>query len=137
MYTKAAHQDSKSDLPLNSISLKLNNRMTFYKAEASRAKQLSLALKEDGSMEEEAVEDTAVVPRPPKRPRTRSIAANEACKSTGILLSMNLHDQKLCYAIYSFLFCKTKTENIVRVERIELGFILHLCRYFVITSTRL
>ena len=127
MYTKAAHQDSKSDLPLDSNSLKLNNRMTFYKAEASRAKQLSLALKEDGSMEEEAVEDTAVVPRPPKRPRTRSIAANEACKSTGILLSMNLHDQKLCYIFIPILFCKTKTENIVRVERIEHAFILHFC----------
>ena len=67
-----------------------------FLAKASQAKQWqqkldslgglgNLALKEDGSIEEEAAEDTAVVLRP-KRPRTRSIAANEPCKSTGILL---------------------------------------------------
>ena len=50
---------------------KPNNIVSLAEASQAKLQSLSnLALKEDGSIvEEEAVEDTAVVPRP-KRPRT-------------------------------------------------------------------
>ena len=52
-------------------SNKPNNKVSLAEASQAKLQSLSnLALKEDGSIvEEEAVEDTAVVPRP-KRPRT-------------------------------------------------------------------
>ena len=56
-------------------SNKPNNKVSLAEASQAKLQSLSnLALKEDGSIvEEEAVEDTAVVPRP-KRPRRTGTA---------------------------------------------------------------